>query len=593
MRSAVHEYGGGSYCVFKDGLIYTDFPSHIVFWKQAGSDEVTQIFPAVGSKSKCRFADFSVIEQEGGGSVLLAVMEDHSDPKPIAVENSIVTVSLDGMGAVQILASGHDFYTSPCYEATSHKVAYVAWDHPNMPWDSTTLYVKDLHGTSAPLAVVQNASIYAPQWYEGKLYFLSNATGWYNLYCWDGPETTVRALLPIDADFSAFACGWILGIKCFTFLNGTIIAAYKPHDEDVGFKVVQIDTKNGSVQEYGRSSLPPTSISSLTASGDALYFLGGSTTMPMGVWCWERPGDTNCVAVQVLPSMQGNDLLTIQPFLSEPRYIKFPSDSLLGLGFAYGYYYPPVQQSATKPPLLVKAHGGPTSSTSTTFRIDIQFWTSRGFAVLDVDYGGSTGYGKDFQQSLRGKWGLLDVADVCHGAKYCVEQGWANPDHLCIDGQSAGGYTTLAALAFSDTFRAGASLYGVGDLKALAEDTHKFESRYLDGLIGPYPEERILYEERCPVKHPDKFNSPVILLQGDEDKVVPPEQAEAMFKALITKGIRSALVIYKGEQHGFRKSENIRHALLSEYFFFCEIFGFQPQPEDNFYGVAVGTRVEV
>jgi dipeptidyl aminopeptidase/acylaminoacyl peptidase len=245
------------------------------------------------------------------------------------------------------------------------------------------------------------------------------------------------------------------------------------------------------------------------------------------------------------------------------------------------------------PPLLVKAHGGPTARRSTTFRLDVQFWTSRGLAVLDVDYGGSTGYNKAYRQSLLGKWGLLDVDDVKHAALYCVLQKKANANWICIDGRSAGGYTTLAAFTFTNTFRAGASLFGIGDLSLLADETHKFESRYLEGLIGPYPEGKEMFDTRCPILHLDQLTCPAILLQGDEDKVVPPSQAETMYAALRKKGLPSTLILYKGEQHGFRQSNHISHALLSEYSFFCQTFGFELQQEGDFKGIKIGERVEI
>ena len=307
------------------------------------------------------------------------------------------------------------------------------------------------------------------------------------------------------------------------------------------------------------------------------------------IWCWDGHG----VAQQVLGSMNNSmDLTELQAAMSEPQLISFPSPG--GVGYAYGYFYAPTnnnKDSSVKPPLLVKAHGGPTAQTSTTFRLVIQFWTSRGFAVLDVNYGGSTGYGKEFRQSLQGQWGIVDVNDVCAGAEYCVKQGWVNPEWLCIDGSSAGGYTTLAALTFRDTFSAGASLYGVSDLSALAEDTHKFESRYLDGLVGKYPEDKAIFDQRCPILFTDKLNCPILLLQGTEDKIVPPNQAERMFEALQKKGLPTSLVLYKDEQHGFRKKENIRHALTAEYSFFCQVFGIEP--EEGTEPIAIGERMEL
>jgi len=623
VRSAVHEYGGGAFCVFPGGLgvIYTNFPNHTVFWKKDTSEPAQQIFPAANTSSTSRMANFRVVETASKEPFLIAVLEDHANPSPTHVVNSLVRLSLDGSGTVETLASGKDFYTSPVVCQESSRLAFVAWDHPNMPWDRTTVYVLDLdpetllpatgaaptpvHGYDAGSGLV---SVYAPQWYNGQLYFLSDETGYHNLYRWRaGSDSGDEALYTQPADFSESKCGWILGCQCYTFLeNGTLVAVYIPPktgtdnifggDDEPGSKLVLI-TQDGSVQEFGRSCLPPMSIDSLTACGDTLFFLGGSTTNPPALWCWERPGDGLCVAHEVLSSMKSvKNLAALQQYFSQPTTIQFPSDC--GVGYAYGYFYPPCNVSkhlpaSFQPPLLVKAHGGPTARTSTTFRLDIQFWTSRGFAVLDVDYAGSTGYGKDFQQSLQGKWGLLDVDDVSKGAQYCVDEGWVNPDWLCIDGRSAGGYTTLAALAFKDVFQAGASLYGIGDLSALYTGTHKMESRYMDGLIGPYPEMKAVYDERCPINYTDKFNCPVILLQGDEDKVVPADQAEKMFEVLNARGFPSALVIYKGEQHGFRKSENISHALLSEYYFFCETFGIKAQAEKNFGGIEIGQRIEV
>jgi dipeptidyl aminopeptidase/acylaminoacyl peptidase len=596
VRSAVHEYGGASFCAISEGIIYTDFSSKAVFWKKQNSDSPQQVFPKQGEASACRFADFSVVERSGKSPLLLAVMEDHTNPAPELVQNSVVIISLDGDANVVSLASGHDFYSYPAIQ--NNQLAFVAWNHPNMPWDETSLYVLELDEDFQPLGEPQlvhggsGISVSAPHWYDIKLYFLSNANGWYNLQEYNVATKETKALLPKEADFSEHACGWILGIKCFAILKSGLLVAKYSNKASGATKVVLIDLlKDYVVREV---DLPVPSISHLTACDDSIYFLGGSTNTPIGVWYWECPNDASSVPTEVYSTMRVDNLPELQAFFSEPKLIKFPSTA--GVGHAYGYYYPPNNLSSSlpkdfKPPLLVKAHGGPTSSTSTTFKLNIQFWTSRGFAILDVDYGGSTGYGREYMQSLKGQWGVVDVADVCSGATFCADQGLANREWLCIDGGSAGGYTTLAALAFKNLFKAGASLYGVGDLSALAEETHKFESRYLDGLIEPYPGP--LYDERCPIKHVDKFDCPVILLQGDEDRVVPPNQAETMFDVLSAKGLTTALVMYKGEQHGFRKAENIKHALLSEYAFFCKIFGIVPQSVGDFSGVSLGERVDI
>ena len=586
-RSAVHEYGGGAFCILNDGsVLYTDFPTHLLY-QSSLSDQTPQNVPL--QNKHCRFADFSTVSQ----TRVVCVMEDHTNPAPANVTNSIVLIHLDS-GTVQTLASGHDFYTCPQVNKDATQLAYIAWDHPNMPWDHTLLYVQHLKdGTpdGNPIIIDQGSpcSMCEPRWANNRLVFLSDLTGWYNLYQFH--HETITPLYPKQADFCSSSQGWNLGLSPYIILNdGSIVACYTPSNNYDGVILVSIPPSQncGTPQEFGRAHIPPTSVSSLCATDSYIYFVGGSTTNPPAIWCWDRSG----VAQQVLSSINISiDLTELQAAMSEPQFISFPSTG--GVGHAYGYFYAPTNNSMDtnlKPPLLVKAHGGPTSQTSTTFRLVIQFWTSRGFAVLDVDYGGSTGYGKEFRQSLQGQWGVVDVNDVCAGAKYCVKQGWVNPEWLCIDGSSAGGYTTLAALTFCNTFSAGASLYGVSDLSALAEDTHKFESRYLDGLIGKYPRDKAIFDERCPILFTDKLNCPILLLQGTEDKIVPPNQAEQMFEALQKKGLPTSLILYKDEQHGFRKKENIQHALTAEYSFFCQVFGIEP--EEGTEPITIGERMQ-
>jgi dipeptidyl aminopeptidase/acylaminoacyl peptidase len=583
VRSAVHEYGGGAYCILKNGsVLYTDFPSHVLY-QSSSSDEGPKTI--LLEQQNCRFADFSAVTD----TKVVCIMEDHTDPSPTNVQNSIVMMDLE-TGKVDVVASGRDFYSCPQVNADATKIAFIAWDHPNMPWDTAMLYIQQLNDgllpTGDPLAVDQGSpcSMCEPRWSGERLLFLSDVTGWSNLYeFFDGGITPKY---PKDADFCSASQGWILGQTPYVVQSdGTIVASYSDAD---GAKVVVLPPLGGAVQEFGRDHIPPTSLSSLCATDDSrIYFVGGSTTEPSALYCWDGQG----VAQKVKASMDV-DLTEIQAAMSKPQLIQYPSTG--GVGYAYGYYYPPSRFTAgsdVKPPLLVKAHGGPTSQTSTTFRLLIHFWTSRGFAVLDVDYGGSTGKGAAYRKSLQGKWGIVDVNDVCAGAEYCVQQGWVHPEWLCIDGSSAGGYTTLAALTFRDTFSAGASLYGISDLTALAKDTHKFESRYLDGLVGKYPEDQAIFDERCPILFTDKLSCPILLLQGMEDKVVPPNQAEGMFHALKEKGLLTSLVMYKGEQHGFRKKKNIQHALNSEYSFFCQVFGIEP--EEGTEEIAIGERMEM
>ena len=561
IRSAVHEYGGGAYCVCEHGIIYTDFPSHVVYLLREGEDKPTIVL----KKEHCRFADFTV-----QGSNLYAIMEDHSNPEPSQVVNSIVSISLETY-ELTLVSSRHDFYACP--QSNGTHLAYVAWDHPNMPWDTTKLYVHPLNGdTVIEIRMDSPCSMAEPRWDGDVLFFLCDLTGWHNIYRHKDGES--HCVCSQEADFTTSSHGWILGENPYIVLKGGCIIATTMSDG-----LIQIEDGVSKSLEA-----PSTAVSSLCRSeSGVLYYIGGSTTDPPSVWKY-RDGMHELVVPSVDPSI----LSPLRHIFSKPRKVVFQSAKGR---VAHGYYYPPrLDNPVVKPPLLVKAHGGPTSATSTTFRLDIQYWTTRGFGVLDVDYGGSTGYGKEYRQLLRHMWGVVDVEDVCQGALYCVAQGWANGDWLAIDGRSAGGYTTLAALTFSNVFLAGASLYGVSDLVSLNDDTHKFESRYLEGLVGRYPEDKTIYDERCPILHTDRLQCPVLLLQGDEDKVVPPNQAEMMFQVLKGKGLATTLVVYKGEQHGFRKGENVQHALNSEYSFFCQVFGIEAL---DVAPIEIGSRIEI
>jgi dipeptidyl aminopeptidase/acylaminoacyl peptidase len=376
----------------------------------------------------------------------------------------------------------------------------------------------------------------------------------------------------METDFGGAAPGWVLGQQGFDFLaDGRLVAQYQKDGKSV--LIVASVTGDGAatdIKEYGMDDGLPMKFGGVVGNdNNELFFLGGSPSTPSSVYKWSLDGKAPAQILGCSSTLSFPD-----DAISIPKQIEFPTT----LGTAYGYYYPPKNggfqcTSEEAPPLLVKAHGGPTACTGTSFSPSIQFWTSRGFAVLDVDYGGSTGYGRDYRRRLRKSWGIVDIDDVCAGAQYLVEQGLADGDRLCIDGGSAGGYTTLGALAFRDVFKAGCSLYGIGDLTALAGDTHKFESRYLDGLVGPYPEDEAIYKERSPIESVDTLSCPILLLQGEEDKVVPPNQAKMMHEALLKKGIPTCLKIYEGEQHGFRAAENIENAMDSELAFYGRVFG--------------------
>jgi dipeptidyl aminopeptidase/acylaminoacyl peptidase len=329
-----------------------------------------------------------------------------------------------------------------------------------------------------------------------------------------------------------------------------------------------LDVDNGSLEEI---ELPFTAISEVHAKSDQVLLIAGSSTEPLSVVSYSR-------TMRESKILRRSSNIAIDPaFLSTPKKIQFPT---AGNQSAHGFYYPPKNRDTVgpaneKPPLIVMSHGGPTSSTSTSLRLSIQYWTSRGIAVLDVDYRGSSGYGRAYRDALKGQWGIADVDDCANGALYLVAQGKVDGNRLAITGGSAGGYTTLCALTFRHTFKAGASHYGISDLEALAKDTHKFESRYLDGLIGPYPARRDLYVERSPIHFIDRLACPMILFQGLEDKVVPPNQAEKMLEAVRAKGLPVAYLTFEGEQHGFRKAENIKRVLEAELYFYSKIFKFE------------------
>jgi len=541
--------------------------------------------PITPDGERFRFADG---DYDANSEQIFCVVEDHfENAAPKDVVNQVMAVKTDGSMSMKAIATGNDFYSAPRLSPDGTKLAYVTWNHPNMPWDATELRVVNVDDSSDDSASDTHeliagkdgdTSIMQPKWHPqtGKLFYISDQSGYYNIY----KAGTEKSILPMDVDFGGAAPGWGLGQQGFNFLqDGRLVAQYSKDGRSILIvaNVNDDDASATDIQEYDMKDGLPMQFGSVVVNDDAsnnnndLYFIGGSPSTPTSVYKWnlETKGEAEIIKCS-------STLSFADSVISVPTQVEFPTT----LGSAFGYYYPPKNgdfQCTTEkaPPLLVKAHGGPTACTGTSFNAGIQFWTSRGFAVLDVDYGGSTGYGRDYRRRLRKSWGIVDIDDVCAGAKYLVSKGLADGDRLCIDGGSAGGYTTLGALAFKDVFTAGCSLYGVGDLTALAGDTHKFESRYLDGLVGPYPEEEDLYKTRSPIESTDTLSCPILLLQGSEDKIVPPNQAEMMHKALLEKGIPTCLKIYEGEQHGFRKAENIEDALDSELAFYGKVYGIE------------------
>ena len=561
-RTRVHEYGGGSFLV-ADGVVYfSNFADQRLYRQSANAAPV----PLTSAES-LRYADATL---DPFHDRLICIREDHRVADKEAV-NTIVAVPLGQPEAEQtILASGHDFYASPSLSPDGLYLSWISWNHPNMPWDGTDLWVAQIQpdgslSNSQHIAGGTDESIFQPEWSpDGVLYFISDRTGWWNFYRWHS-HNKVESVLTLEAEFGLPQ--WVFGMSTYGFADrDRILCTYTQNG------ISHLATLDLTSRELAPISCPYTSIAGLQVTHNQAAFVGGSATEPSAIVRFD-------LASQTFEVLQRASELAIDPsYLSTPDAIEFPTENGLT---AHALYYAPKNRDYTapteeRPPLLVKSHGGPTASTSASLSLGIQYWTSRGFAVLDVNYGGSTGYGRAYRQRLNGQWGIVDVDDCVNGANYLAKQGNVDGDRLVIAGGSAGGYTTLCALTFHNTFKAGASYYGVSDLKALAEDTHKFESRYLDSLIGAYPEQKDLYDARSPITAVDRLACPVIFFQGDEDKIVPPNQAEMMVKALRDKGIPVAYVLFEGEQHGFRKAENIKRALDGEFYFYSRVFEFHP-----------------
>jgi dienelactone hydrolase len=572
-RSRVHEYGGGAYAVDGGAVYFTNFADQRIYRARPG-EEPEPITP----EGPWRYADLVIDPRR---RVLFCVCEDHSreeldSPRERAgdaVLNGIACIPLSG-GHPQMLAATADFSSNPRISPDGLRMVWLCWDHPNMPWDGSQLRMAHVlaHGTLQASSAVEgepggSESICQPEWGpDGLLYFISDRTGWWNLYRVVDGETQPMCATPAELAGPP----WVFGLSTYAFLGRRhdndlrIVTAY---NERGTWRLGLIDCSTGTLRLL---ELPYTGIASVRASGHAAYFIGSSPS--------EGPAivrlDLDAGTTEVLHRSRS---VPVDPdYVSLPQTIEFPTTDDRT---AYGFFYSPrnadfVGPQSERPPLIVMSHGGPTSATLPAFRAAIHYWTSRGIAVLDVNYGGSTGYGREYRDRLVGQWGVVDVDDCANGARYLVEQGLVDGERLAITGGSAGGYTTLAALTFRDVFRAGASYYGVSDLEALAVETHKFESRYLDRLVGPYPERRDLYIERSPIHHTDRLARPMIILQGLEDQIVPPNQAEMMVEALRKKGLPVAYLPFEGEQHGFRRAENIKRALEAELYFYSRIFGF-------------------
>ena len=565
VRTRVHEYGEGDFTVV-DGVIYfTSFEDQRLYRQPMGG-EPRPVTAAPDPAGGLRYADFVV---DSPRDRLVCVHEDHTTGEPEPV-NTVAAVSLAD-GAITTLVSGSDFYAAPRLSPDGSQLAWISWDHPNMPWDGVELWVAPVSGDgslgSASLVAGGPAeSILQPTWSpDGQLYFVSDRTNWWNLYRLDAHGQVEPVTAPLDKEFGK--PHWVFGMATYGFASADRIICGV--NDKGSWSICSLDTGTGQLEDLGLSHTELGRTDLKVAAGQTV-FAAGSPAQPVSIQRLD-------LADNSVDSLRRASSASVDVgYLSTPRAIEFPTEKGLT---SHAFYYPPRNRDYAapedeRPPLLVKSHGGPTAATSVSLSLSIQYWTSRGIGVLDVNYGGSTGYGRKYRDRLKGQWGIVDVDDCINGARYLVEQGEADGSRLAIDGGSAGGYTTLAALAFRDVFQAGASHYGVSDLGALAEDTHKFESRYLDSLIGPYPERKDLYDERSPINHTDGLSCPLILFQGLEDRIVPASQAELMFEAVRAKGLPCAYIPFEGEQHGFRRAENIRRSLDGELYFYSRVFGF-------------------
>ncbi len=559
-RTRVHEYGGVSYLRVDGTLYFSNFADQRVYRVIPGS-EPQPITPAVD----LRYAD-GVVDRRRNR--MIYVREDHTNAGREAVNT---LVSLDPNGDAEggrVLVSGNDFYSSPRLSPDGSRLAWLTWNHPNMPWDGTELWVGELTpdgsvGRAERVAGGVDESVFQPEWSpDGVLHFVSDRTDWWNLYRWH--EGRIEPLYPMEAEFGMPQ--WVFGMSTYAFESAhRIVCSYTQRG---AWHLALLDTTTGQLEPL---ATPYTEISGVRAAAGRILFIGSSPTEPRSIVLLDP-------AARRIKVLRRTSDIAIDPgYLSIAQEIEFPTEHNLT---AHAFFYPPQNRdlaapSGERPPLLVLSHGGPTAATSSAFNLEIQYWTSRGFAVLDVNYGGSTGYGRAYRQRLNGQWGVVDVDDCVNGARYLVEQGLVDEKRLGIRGGSAGGYTTLCALTFRNVFTAGASYFGVSDIEALDQDTHKFESRYDHSLIGPYPEQRDLYVARSPIHFADHISCPIILFQGLEDKVVPPNQSERMYEAVRAKGLPVAYLAFEGEQHGFRRAETIRRTLEAELYFYGKVWGFE------------------
>jgi dipeptidyl aminopeptidase/acylaminoacyl peptidase len=562
-RSRVHEYGGGAILADRGAVYFSN-------------DEDRQIYRVIPGKApeklsneeNMRYADFV---PDHPRKRLILVREDHSRAGKEPV-NTLAVLPLDGNGKTEVLVSGNDFYASPRLSPDRSQLTWLTWNHPNMPWDGTELWLADIRedgGLENKRRIAGGAaeSIFQPEWSPGGiLYFVSDRSGWWNLYRLKAGQ--IEPVLPMEAEFGMPR--WVFGMSTYAFASAERIICTCGKEGIWSLASIDIPPKRLKIYE-----LSFTYIDGIRATAGKTVFNAASPT--------EVPSlvefDLRSEGLQVL--RQSSRVGIDEEYISIPQSIHYPTADG---STVQAFFYRPRNKDYRapdneRPPLIVMIHGGPTAAADNGLKLKIQYWTGRGFAVLNLNYRGSTGFGRAYRRLLNGQWGVAEVEDCIYGAKYLVDKNLADENRLLITGGSAGGFTVLAALTFHNLFKGGASYYGISDLEVLARDTHKFESRYLDCIVAPYPEKREIYLQRSPIYYTDQLSSPVIFFQGLEDNVVPPSQSEKMVEALRKNKIPVAYVTFEEEGHGFRRSENIKRALDAEFYFYSRIFGFEVADE--------------
>ncbi|MEG2423796.1 prolyl oligopeptidase family serine peptidase [Glutamicibacter sp.] len=570
VRSRVHEYGGSSWMLIEGGtsaIVFANFADQRVYRQTVGAHDAAALTPASGidADPQLRFAEFT----PGPEGSILAIMEDLR-AEPV---RHIVQIPLDGSaaedpGKIRILSAPARFVAAPRLNPAGTRLSWISWEHPNMPWDSTELHLADFteEGVLEDTVIAGGAevSVMQPEWLDDdQLAFISDASGWWNPYLYQDSSARITRLVDRAAEFAGPL--WQVGTRWYLAESArTLLCSYGTGTT----KLARLHADTGGLEDL---ALPFTGIRPFALRDG--WLLAGTSSMTQG----EEITLINLDTLEHHPVTRAIAQLPDPAVL--PEVEEFECKNLAGQS-VHALLYRPSQEGyagmeGELPPFVTFVHGGPTSQASPTLSATVAYYTSRGIGVVDVNYGGSTGYGREYRNRLRGSWGVVDVADTVAVVNALVAQGIADPARIGIEGGSAGGWTVLCALTFSNAFTAGISRYGVSDLVGLVQDTHDFESQYMFTLVGPYPEAADLYEKRAPINHVAKISCPVLLLQGDEDKVVPPAQSQIVADALAERGIAHAYILFEGEQHGFRKSENIIKALESSLAFYAQIFEFQ------------------